>query len=234
MKTLRAWTPFVLAAALGAMGVGVGAGVGVATDNAERAVAVEANASPDSSLTLRQDMRRLWSEHVFWTRVYLIAAAADAPDQKAASDRLMKNQEDLGDALAPYYGKTAAGKFTGLMKDHIGIAVDLIRAAKAGDKARAAEADKRWQDNAEQIAQFLSEANPHWLSSTLTEMMRDHLRSTTNEVNARLDKRWERDVAAFDEVYDHALKLSDTLSDGIIKQFPDRFDAGVKTGANTK
>ena len=33
------------------------------------------------------------------------------------------------------------------------------------------------------------------------------------------------DVRAFDAVYDHILKMSDALADGIVKQFPDKFPA---------
>jgi len=57
-------------------------------------------------------------------------------------------------------------------------------------------------------------------------MMKMHLSTTTNEVVARLNKKWEDDVVAFDEVYNHILKMSDAIADGIVKQFPDKFRAG--------
>ena len=53
--------------------------------------------------------------------------------------------------------------------------------------------------------------------------MKGHLSTTTDEVVARLNKKWDEDVRAFDEVYRHILMMSDALSDGIIKQFPDKF-----------
>ena len=84
---------------------------------------------------LRQDMRALWSDHVIWTRDYIVAAVADQPDQQAAASRLMKNQEDIGAAVAAYYGPAAGAKLTTMLKEHISIAADLIKAAKAGDKA---------------------------------------------------------------------------------------------------
>lgn len=83
--------------------------------------------------------------------------------------------------------------------------------------------DQKWQKNGEDIAEFLSKANPNWPKATLADMMKMHLTTTTNEVMARLDKEWNEDVKAFDEVYDHILKMADALSDGIVKQFPDRF-----------
>jgi hypothetical protein len=138
----------------------------------------------------------------------------------------MKNQEDIGKAVGAYYGKNAGEKMTDLLKEHITIAVDLIKAAKAGDKAGVKEIDGRWQKNGEEIAAFLSGANPNWPKATLEDMMKMHLGTTTNEVTARLEKKWEQDVKAFDQVYDHILKMADAISDGIIKQFPDRFSVG--------
>jgi hypothetical protein len=181
--------------------------------------------SPDSSAaaTLRQDMRKLWTDHVIWTRNYIVAALGDQPDAQSAATRLMRNQEEIGAAVATYYGKAAGDQLTELLKEHISVAVDLIKFARSGDKAAQQQADAKWRRNGEEIADFLSKANPNWPRTTLVEMMNKHLSTTTEEVAARLTKNWEADVRAFDAVYDHILAMSDALSDGIIKQFPDKF-----------
>ena len=172
---------------------------------------------------LREDMRKLWSDHVIWTREYIVAAIDGSPDAKAAATRLLKNQDDIGEAVAGFYGKDAGDKLTGLLKQHILIAVDLIAAAKANDQAKYTATDQRWTKNGEEIADFLSQANPNWPKATLASMMSAHLATTTKEVVARLNKKWDEDAAAFDEVYIHILHMSDALSDGIIKQFPQKF-----------
>ncbi len=176
-----------------------------------------------SASTLKQDLRKLWTDHVVWTRDYIIAAVGDQPDAQAAANRLMKNQEDIGNAVARYYGDAAGQRLTALLKQHISIAVDLIKAAKAGDKSGQQQADSKWQQNGVEIADFLSKANPNWPKATLVDLMKKHLSTTTNEVVARLNKNWEEDVRAFDAVYDHVLKMSDALADGIVKQFPEQF-----------
>ena len=168
-------------------------------------------------------MRKLWSDHVIWTREYIVAAVNGTPDQQAAVNRLMKNQEDIGAAVAVYYGQATGTKLTALLKEHISIAGDLIRAAKAGDQPSQQRADAAWHRNAEEIADFLSKANPHWPRQTLIEMMQTHLSTTTNEVVARLTKNWDQDVRAFDAVYDHILHMADALSEGIVAQFPQKF-----------
>lgn len=183
------------------------------------------SASISAATALHQDMRKLWTDHVVWTRDYIVAAVGDQPDAQAAAARLLKNQEDIGTAVAGFYGKAAGDKLTALLKEHITIAVDLITAAKAGDKAGQQQADAKWKTNAGDIADFLSKANPNWPRVTLAEMMNRHLATTTDEVVARLTKNWDADVKAFDAVYDHILAMSDALSEGIIKQFPAKFPA---------
>jgi hypothetical protein len=168
-------------------------------------------------------VRKLWTDHVVWTRDYIVAAVGDQSDAQAGATRLMKNQDDIGAAVAGYYGQPAGAKLTELLKAHIGIAVDLIKAAKAGDKAGRSQADTKWHQNAEEIADFLSKANPHWPRATLAQMMNTHLATTTDEVVARLTKNWPADVRAFDAVFEHILHMADALSDGIIAQFPSRF-----------
>ena len=186
---------------------------------------VKAAAHRTGAADLRTTMRKLWTDHTVWTRDYIIAAVDDKPDAAAAANRLMKNQDDIGTAIASYYGAPAGQQLTALLKQHISIAVDLIKAAKAGDKAAQKQADDRWQANAVDIATFLSKANPNWPKDTLVDMMKKHLATTTSEVVARLTHDWEGDVRAYDAVYDHILMMADALSDGIVKQFPDKFKA---------
>jgi hypothetical protein len=108
----------------------------------------------------------------------------------------MKNQEDIGAAVAGFYGPTAGDALTGLLKEHITIAVDIINAAKAGNTTAQQQADAKWHRNGEAIADFLSMANPNWPRATLVDMMNKHLATTTNEVVARLTKDWAGDVKA--------------------------------------
>ena len=182
-----------------------------------------ASAAAPGAAALHRDMRRLWSDHVIWTRSYIVAAVGDQPDQAAAATRLMKNQDDIGAAVGSFYGKAAGDRLTTLLKEHISIAVDLIKFAKAGDKASQQQADAKWHRNGEAIADFLSQANPNWPRATLVDMMNTHLSTTTDEVVARLTKNWDADVRAFDKVYTHILAMADALSDGIVKQFPEKF-----------
>lgn len=173
---------------------------------------------------LRIALRDLWVDHVVWTRLYIISAAAGTPDADAAAQRLLENQEDIGDSIKPFYGEEAGDKLTALLKDHIFIAVDLLNAAKVGDGAAAEEAEKRWYDNADDIATFLSQANPdNWPREETAEMLDEHLALTKTEAVARLTGDYATDVETFDEIFDQSMGMADHLADGIVKQFPKQF-----------
>src|SRR5438105_8559710 len=120
-------------------------------------------------------MRKLWSDHVFWTRLSILEAVDRTPVSErlaavardlvgqigtsiggavslasagdAAAIRLLRNQEDIGNAIAPFYGDDAAHQLTNLLRQHIMIAVELVSAAKNGDDAKFSDNDRKWDDN---------------------------------------------------------------------------------------
>ncbi len=175
-------------------------------------------------LVFQQAVRKLWEDHITWTRVYIVAAAAGLPEADTAAQRLLQNQVDIGNAIKPFYGDAAGEKLTALLKDHILIAADLLAAAKAGDNAKLTEASARWYANADQIAAFLHSANPdHWSMADMKSMMKTHLDLTLEEATARLHGDWPADIAAYDKVHNEILDMADMLSAGIVAQFPDKF-----------
>jgi len=181
-------------------------------------------ATSPQELALRQDMRKLWEDHITWTRLAIISLTTDSPDTQATVGRLLRNQTDIGNALKPFYGNAAGTKLTALLREHILIAADLIAAARKGDSEAVGAEQARWQANADQIAGLLSSANPgSWKLPEMKAMMRSHLRLTTSEVVARLTSNWPADVRAYDRIHVQILRMADMLSDGLVHQFPGRF-----------
>jgi len=166
-------------------------------------------------------MRMLWEEHITWTRMYIVSAVADSQDTDKAAARLLRNQEDIGNAIKPFYGNEAGDKLTALLKEHILTAAEIIKEAKAGNSTAAAE--KKWFSNADEIAAFLSKANPNWPEKVVKDMLYNHLTLTKEEAVARLTKDYDADIAAFDKIHKQALEMADALSGGIVKQFPEKF-----------
>ena len=178
---------------------------------------------PDNGASLKIGMRKLWADHVIWTREYIVAAVAGTPDAEAAAGRLLRNQDDIGNAIVPFYGSGAGTALTGLLKQHIMIAVDLVAAAKAGNDAKFKDADSRWSANVVEIAGLLSGANPHWPKKDVLDLLNLHLNLTKGEAVARLKKDWKADVQAFDDIFTEINTVADTLTAGIIAQFPAKF-----------
>jgi hypothetical protein len=175
-------------------------------------------------LALRNGMRQLWEDHIVWTRLAIISLTTAAPDTEATVARLLKNQADIGNAVKPFYGNAAGDKLTAELRRHILIAADLIAAAKAGDGAKLADATARWERNADDIARVLNSVNPRFFKlGVLKAEMRKHLKLTTEEAVARLQRDWSGDVAAYDKIHRHILHMADYLSSGLVKQFPRRF-----------
>ena len=176
-----------------------------------------------SVVDLRLDMRKLWEDHITYTRNYIISALADLEDTGKVAERLLKNQDDIGDAIKPMYGDEAGKKLASLLRDHILVATEVVKAAKMGNNEELAKANKKWEANADDIATFLSAANPNWPRQDLVNMLYKHLELTTGEVVSRLKKDWQADLDYYDKGHVHMLMFSDALTDGIVKQFPDKF-----------
>jgi len=177
-----------------------------------------------SQAALHDAMRKLWEDHITWTRVFIISAVGDLPDKATATERLLQNQVDIGNAIKPYYGEAAGTKLTTLLKEHITTAAEVVAAAKANDQGKLADANKRWIANADQIADFLSSANSkNWPQAEMRSMMHEHLNLTTQEAVARLHGDWAADVKAYDAVHQQILTMADGLTMGIVNQFPEKF-----------
>ena len=181
------------------------------------------NAKSSKSEQLRMAMHKLWEDHIVWTRNVILNIMDDLPGTEQAVNRLLSNQDDIGNAVKPFYGEAGGKELTRLLREHIATAADLLKAAKTGNNSAFDAANKKWSANADEISDFLSKANPNWKLNDMKKMMHDHLTLTTDEAVARLKKDYAADVKAYDKVHDEILMMADMLTDGIIKQFPGKF-----------
>jgi hypothetical protein len=175
-------------------------------------------------LAFHDGMRKLWEDHITWTRLAIVSFAAGLPDLPATEQRLLRNQTDIGNAVKPFYGRRAGNRLTALLRQHILGAVALLQAAKSGDATGVAKASAAWYANANQIADFLHRANPrHWPRRAMRAMMKAHLDETLKEAQDRLAGRFAADIRDYEAVHHHILAMADMLSSGIIRQFPRKF-----------
>ncbi len=201
-----------------------GLGLALALTIPAPAFAHGAHAKLEPAASLRQAMRGLWEDHVAWTRLVIVSIAADLPDREATTQRLLRNQQDIGDAVKPFYGDAAGERLTALLRAHIVGAAELLAAAKSGDAGKLETAKQAWYANADEVAGFLSAANPKgWPLTGMQSMMRTHLDLTLAEAVGHLQGRYAESVANYDKARAEILDMADMLTDGIVSQFPKRF-----------
>ena len=215
-RLTRPWQILAVAVALGAAAL-----IPSVTSHDHSAYAADARTN---RAVFHDTMRELWEDHIVWTRMFIVSAADDLPDLSFATDRLLRNQDDIGDAIKPFYGEAAGEQLSTLLREHILGAAALLNAAKGGDSTAVEAAAAAWYANGDEIAAFLGAANPrNWPLAEMQAMMRDHLDLTLAEAGARLEGRYADDVAAYDELHVQILHMADMLSDGIVAQFPASF-----------
>ena len=192
------------------------AGAGAAGAGVLGPVITATGASRAERWSLHDAMRRLWEDHVVWTRMVIVSFIAGTPDLDAGMRRLLTNQDEIGAAIVPYFGQAAGDRLAELLREHILGAAMILDAAKAGDGPATDAAIAAWYANADEIAAFLSAANPRdWPLDEMTMMMHEHLDLTLEEATARLTGDWEADVAAYDKVHLAILHMADMLTDGL-------------------
>jgi hypothetical protein len=176
------------------------------------------------AVAFHDQMRALWEAHGSWTHMVITSFVGALPNLKAEEAVLLQNQVDIGNAVKPYYGRAAGNKLTKLLKEHILGAVNVLVAAKSGDKAKLAQAEAAWFANGQQIADFLHAANPRFLSTAAArQMMKVHLEQVIEQAVDELKGNYAADVKAFGPYIRHILDMADMISGGIIRQFPRRF-----------
>lgn len=172
---------------------------------------------------LIQDMDLAWLEHVFWTRLFLISVAENLNDLEPTKTRLLENPRTIANVFRKYYGNNIANKIEELIREYLVIGGDLIVALKNGNEKLAQELNTKWYKNADDMAEAFSSINPYYPKEEVRQMLYNHLRLTTNEVSARLQKKYIEDIRAYDMVQKEVLKMAESFVNGIVKQFPDSF-----------
>ena len=174
-------------------------------------------------IDIMNEMRRLWEEHITWTRMTIISMVENLADVDLVTKRLLRNPSDFATLLKALYGDEVASKFEGLFTNHLVIAAQLVKASMSGDKTAALDAERRWYANADEIAAFLASINPYWSEKIWKEMMYEHLALTKSEVVNRINKYYAADILVYDKIQTQALKMADIMSEGILRQFPNKF-----------
>ena len=174
----------------------------------------------DMMYDLMNYFRMLWEQHVTWTRLAVMAIIHELPETDLIIQRLLRSPVDFGNALRAFYGDEVAQEFQELFTSHLTIAAELVQAAKAGNAEAAADAERRWYENASQIAEFLGSINPNWSAEDWNAMLNEHLELLQANVMSMIEGNYEESINGYDDIEAQALEMADMMAEGISKQFP--------------
>jgi hypothetical protein len=182
-------------------------------------------AKKTSQLAYHDEWRKLWEDHITWTRVVIIGILDGLPGTNTYVGRLLQNYEDMETALKPYYGDDAE-VFGDLIKDHLVIAAEILTALKNGQPTDQLIAS--WYANGNDIAVQMNKMNPQfWPLAETRQMWKDHLDATLVEATDHFTGDFAGEVVAYDKVHDMALEMADFISNGVMQQFPSQFTGSL-------
>lgn len=176
-----------------------------------------------NQVELIRQMNLVWEQHIMWTRMLLISIAEDLKDLEATQTRLLRNPKDIADVFRRFYGNAVANRIQQLLTEHLVIGKELIVALKNKNQEEATKLNTKWYQNADEMAEAFSSINPFYPKEEIRNMLYEHLRLTTNEVNYRLQGNYTEDINSYDMVQKEILKMSQFFVNGIVKQFPNLF-----------
>jgi len=173
---------------------------------------------------LRSGLNNLLQEHV-----YLAAAATGAAldgrdaEFKAAAAALDQNSIAISKAIGSVYGMDAELAFLPLWRRHIGFAVDYTVGVATSDKTRADKAVSDLIGYTEDFGAFLASANPNLPKGVVASLVKHHVVTLKNVIDAQASKDPTRAYMALRTAAGHMPMIADPLAEAIVKQFPDKF-----------
>lgn len=181
---------------------------------------------PTATKTAETDaaLRDLWVGHAFWVRNVVIETLNGNKDAASAAEKeVVANAKQIAGAIEPFYGKPAADKLFGLLAGHYGAVKQYLEAYNAGSKTKQDDAKKTLTGNAEEIATFLSGANPNLPFETLKSLLLTHGGHHIQQIQQLKAKQYVEEAQTWNAMKNHMYVIADALTGALAKQFPEKF-----------
>lgn len=169
-------------------------------------------------------LRDLWVGHIFWIRAVAVATfnKQDAA-AKVAEQQAVENAKSIAATIEPFYGAAAKDGFFKLLAGHYGAVKAYLVAAVAGDAAAQSTATQSLTSNADEIAGFLSKANPYLPKDALQGLLLAHGGHHIAQIQQLKDSKYEAEAQTWDQMKDHVYQIADATTDALAKQFVKKF-----------
>lgn len=186
--------------------------------------AAKRKARTDKTFETAALLRDLWIGHIFWVRAVSIAtiekqeAAAKAAELKAAA-----NAQSIAATIEPFYGAAAKNAFFKLLAGHYGAVKAYLVATVADDAAKQGTATQSLTSNAEEIASFLSKANPYLPKDAVNNLLLAHGGHHIQQIQELKDRKYEAEAHTWEKMKNHIYQIADATADALAKQFAEKF-----------
>jgi hypothetical protein len=169
-------------------------------------------------------VRDLWVGHIFWVRnVVLATFAKNDAAGKAAELQVVANAKAIGASLEPFYGAAAKDALFKLLAGHYGAIKAYLVATASGDASGQAKATESVTKNAEEIAAFLSKANPNLAKDDVLGLLQAHGGHHIQQIQELKDAKYEAEAHTWEEMKAHMYVIADALTQALAKQFANKF-----------
>jgi hypothetical protein len=184
----------------------------------------QGNVRKQKTLQTAASLRDLWLDHIFWVRNVSIATI-DKNDSatKTAEQQAVANAQAIAASIEPFYGAAAKDKFFKLLAGHYGAVKAYLLASVAGDAPAQATATQSLTANAEEIATFLSNANPYLPKDAVQGLLLAHGGHHIQQIQQLKDRKYEAEAQTWEEMKKHVYQISDATADALAKQFAKKF-----------
>lgn len=186
----------------------------------------EAKLADTSSKTAQTDaaLRDLWVGHVFWVRnVVVETLAGNKEAATAAENEVVANAKQIAASIEPFYGKAASDKLFSLLAAHYGATKQYLEATAAGSQEKQDAAMKSLTGNVEEIAVFLSGANPNLPHDAVKGLFLAHVAHHQQQIQQLRNKQYQQEAKTWEAMKEHMYGIADALTGALAKQFPAKF-----------
>jgi hypothetical protein len=169
-------------------------------------------------------MRELWAGHIFWIRNVVLDNATGNPAARDIADKeVVANAKQIAGTISPFYGEAASNTLFTLLADHYASIKAYSDATVVGDKPQEDAALAHLASNADDIALFLSEANPYLSKDTVRGLIAAHGAHHIAQIIQLQEHDYKREAQTWRVMRQHVDVIADALTTALSKQFPAKF-----------
>jgi len=155
--------------------------------------------------------------------VSLATLSKDDAAAKAAEQQAVANAQAIAGAIEPFYGAAAKERMFKLLAGHYGAVKAYLIATAAGDAAGQSTATQSLTANAEEIAVFLSKANPNLPKEAVNGLLLAHGGHHIQQIQELKDRNYEAEAKTWQDMKAHMYQIADAMTDALAKQFAKKF-----------